>query len=256
MAETLYIKEWNRVFHYAAAIKGDVVKWRRSPINTSPRARILALTREGRDAMCVFNAICDLVARYRSPGELVDDHGQPIDELAVHLASGIPLKVVKAGFEFLKEERIGWLSIDQNVVGSSTDDRPMIDEQSTSRRSKIDPEQERNGADKKREEQERNRAASAQDLFSDGLVRSALRDVGVDGPKADIVLTHDRATRSNLLQAVAQMRAQLAKGKRFTHPDRMLMRIAWGEPGVKEKVAMARAKTSEQFARLRQENAA
>lgn len=256
MTQKLYIKEWNRVFHYAAAIKGDVVKWRRSPIHTSPRARILAESREGRDAMCVFNAICDMVARYRSRGELVDDHGEPIDEVAVCRSSGIPIKVVKAGFALLKESKIGWLSIDPSVVGSSTDDRQKIDEQSTDGRSEIDSEQERSGTDKRREEIERNGTAFAQDLFSDDLVRSALRGVGVDGPKADAILTHPKATRQNVLNATAQMQTSLAKGRKFTHPDRMLMRIAWGEPGVKEKVATARARTSEQFAALRNRESA
>lgn len=101
-----------------------------------------------------------------------------------------------------------------------------------------------------------NGTAFAQDLFSDDLVRSALRGVGVDGPKADAILTHPKATRQNVLNATAQMQTSLAKGRKFTHPDRMLMRIAWGEPGVKEKVATARARTSEQFAALRNRESA
>lgn len=119
------------------------------------------------------------------------------------------------------------------------------------RSSTVDQTRQERDETREEEEIEQNRNASASDLFSDSLVRSALRGVGVDGAKADMILTHEKATRANVLNATAQMKLAMDKGKRFTHPDRMLMRIAWNEPGLKEKVATARARTKEQFAALR-----
>ncbi len=255
MDETLYIKEWNRVFHYEAAIKGTV-QWRRSPIHPSPRARLMATTRDGRDALCVFNAICDLVVRYKQRGVLVDDHGQPIDETLVHLSSGIPISIVRKGFQFLRSPQIGWLTTNPVDI-QSTDDRRMIDDSSTDDRRKIDPEQNRTEQIRSEEDKTRQAPASVpKDLFSDELVRSALRGVGVSDENAWVILTHPNATRENLLHASAQMAKQMGGGRRFTHPHRMVMRIAWKEPTAKEKVAQARAHTGRQFdaARLKLAN--
>lgn len=136
MSDPVYIiRDWQRVFAYAAADKHDVVLWRRHPIKHSTTYRELMLTSEGRTAYCVWCAILDTCASQKTNGKLHTGR-RPINAAFITVATGIPLAETNSAMALLADPQIGWLIPFAN--DESTFDRRLIDEQSTDDRRIVD----------------------------------------------------------------------------------------------------------------------
>lgn len=136
MTPPLYIiRDWQRVFAYAAADKHASVQWRKHPIKHSMTYRELMLTAEGRTAYCVWCAILDICAGQKTNGVLHTGR-RPIDAQAITVATGIPVSETNSAMALLADPSIGWLIVADD--DQSTDDRRTIDFESTDNRRMID----------------------------------------------------------------------------------------------------------------------
>jgi len=108
VTETLFIKDWAKVFWLAEAEKAKEIWWTKFPVarNGNSYRRLMA-TRDGHTAFCVFIGVVRLCQRERTHGRLLVK-GKPMTSLDVAAETGIGLKQVEAAFKILQGDDIGW----------------------------------------------------------------------------------------------------------------------------------------------------
>lgn len=107
---SLWIKDWDKVFHLVEAYKYGQPTWTKFPISRSGLSyRRLMGSAAGRTAYCVFVGCVRIAARGITHGKLVDkERDLTPEDLAAE--TGISVKDCKRAFELLQTAEIGWFT--------------------------------------------------------------------------------------------------------------------------------------------------
>lgn len=165
MNETLFIKDWAKVFWLAEAEKAKEIWWTRFPVSRNGNSyRRLMASRDGHTAFAVFVGILRLCQRERTHG-MVTVKGKPVQPIDISAETGIPMKQVAAAMKVLASDDIAWLI----PVSKVTEDMVLPGEWPVGNRAATGQEPANNRAtigvkplsEKRREEEEKNNSSNS-----------------------------------------------------------------------------------------------